>query len=527
MKNATVEVHNNATDLIDASNVKLGQQNRGVTTEKTALAVAARVEKSGQHDNIGDQVIDVVASQQLDCISPDRKEQAANCEDKVSRKLVCSNTFDALMINSDQELNAATPTLHISNPEITSIVKEPQAAMLIKENPMIKQPMCRINTSDHDVHSQSLESLGEKMGDSGQQLISTENDKDFVKGIPSISQVISTNRLIGSKEIQGELSTPWWADLIEEEGHFISPPRSKLSPQAPIFVPSSKTNPSMTVTSTSSNSGAIKISLVNRDMLHDLVSHDIETLNAIDNSKKSLTITTKDMGAFAKSPEPEAVISGLSPTTTYDIDLNDNIVRCSPIHEGVSRIKFEQASSTLYLPVITMNAGSKVIIRNLMVYEAAMSKSKLEFARYINLLSGIADATEDVRLLRQAGVIKGDLIDNEIATLFSTMQRSFVRSSGSSNVEIAMEKVNKYYDQRLIVRARRGLKKNTYVSWKFLPVALSISLSCCYFFRHFALCMAVTMSGAIHTRMMSINPRYCRNNLVLKFFNYLDLSYIS
>ncbi|KAJ8562072.1 hypothetical protein K7X08_011363 [Anisodus acutangulus] len=202
-------------------------------------------------------------------------------------------------------------------------------------------------------------------------------------------------------------------------------------------------------------------------------------------------------------------------------------VRCSPIHEGVSRIKFEQASSTWYLPVITMNARSEVIIRNLMVYETAMSKSKLEFARYINLLSGIAYATEDVRLLRQAGVIKGDLTDNEIATLFSTMQRSFVRSSGSSNVEIAMEKVNKYYDQRLIVRARRGLKKNIYVSWKFLPVALSISLSCCYFFRHFALCMAVTMSGAIQTRMMSINPRYCRNNLVLKFFNYLDLSYIS
>ncbi|KAM3270078.1 hypothetical protein P3S67_029984 [Capsicum chacoense] len=149
-------------------------------------------------------------------------------------------------------------------------------------------------------------------------------------------------------------------------------------------------------------------------------------------------------------------------------------VRCSPIHEGISMIKFEQASSTLYLPVITMNAGSEVILRNLMVYEAAMSKSKREFARYINLMSGIANATEDVRLLRQDGVIIGDLTDNEIATLFSTMQRSFVRASGSSNVEIAMEKVNKYYDQRLIVRARKGLKKNIYVSWKFLPVALWI-----------------------------------------------------
>ncbi|KAK4712975.1 hypothetical protein R3W88_018882 [Solanum pinnatisectum] len=160
-------------------------------------------------------------------------------------------------------------------------------------------------------------------------------------------------------------------------------------------------------------------------------------------------------------------------------------VKCSPIHEGISRIEFEQASSTLYLPVITMNAGSEVIIRNLMVYEAAMSKSKLEFARYINLMSGTANTTKDVRLLRQAGVIKGDLTDNEIATLFSTIQRSFVRSSGSSNVEIAMEKVNKHYDQRLIVRAHRGLKKHIYVSLKFLPVAMSISIVLLLIFQAF------------------------------------------
>jgi len=101
-----------------------------------------------------------------------------------------------------------------------------------------------------------------------------------------------------------------------------------------------------------------------------------------------------------------------------------------------------------------MNAGSEVILRNLVVYEAAMSKSKLEFAKYINLMSGIADTAKDVRLLKQNGVIKGDLTDNEVGCLFSTMQMSFVRSSRSSNVEITMEKVNKYYDQMLIVRAR-------------------------------------------------------------------------
>ncbi|KAH0730596.1 hypothetical protein KY285_001498 [Solanum tuberosum] len=151
------------------------------------------------------------------------------------------------MINSDQELHAlSTPILQVSNLETTRIIKEPQAAMLNKANPMVKPLMAIINTSDHDVPSPSLESLGEK-----------------------ISR---------------------WADLVEEEEHISLPARNKLSPQAPIFVPSSKANSSMVVT--------------------------------IDNTKKNFTITTK---ILKKSHEPEYVVSRLSPTTTYAINLGNDM----------------------------------------------------------------------------------------------------------------------------------------------------------------------------------------------------------
>ncbi|KAG5600341.1 hypothetical protein H5410_031711 [Solanum commersonii] len=78
-----------------------------------------------------------------------------------------------------------------------------------------------------------------------------------------------------------ETSDSRWADLVEEDEH--APTRSKLCPQAPIFVPSSKANPSVAVT--------------------------------IDNSKKILTINTK---VLEISHEPEAEVSRRSPTTTYD-----------------------------------------------------------------------------------------------------------------------------------------------------------------------------------------------------------------
>ncbi|KAG5605059.1 hypothetical protein H5410_026551 [Solanum commersonii] len=179
------------------------------------------------------------------------------CEDKVSMKVVCSNTFDALMINSDQEHHAlSTPTLQVFNPETTKIIKESHAAMLNKENPMVKSPMSTINTSNHDVpNSPSLELLGEQIF--GQQLISKRNNKSLGK----------------------ETSDSRWTDLVEDGEHIFALARSKLSPQAPIFVSSSKENPSMAVT--------------------------------IDNSKMILTISTK----------PKAEVLRLSLTTTYDSDL--------------------------------------------------------------------------------------------------------------------------------------------------------------------------------------------------------------
>ncbi|KAK4718313.1 hypothetical protein R3W88_016651 [Solanum pinnatisectum] len=157
----------------------------------------------------------------------------------------------------------STPIIQVSNPETTRIIKESHATILNKENPIVKPPMATINTSNHDVpNSRSLKSLGEKIF--GQQSISKRNDKSLGK----------------------ETSDSRWADLVEEEEHISAPARSKLSPQAPIFVPSSKANPSMTVT--------------------------------IGNSKKILTITTK---VLEKSHEPEAGVSRLSPTTTYASDL--------------------------------------------------------------------------------------------------------------------------------------------------------------------------------------------------------------
>lgn len=50
------------------------------------------------------------------------------------------------------------------------------------------------------------------------------------------------------KKQQKEMSASKQADLVEEEENITSPSMSKLSPQAPEFVPTSKAKPSMVMT---------------------------------------------------------------------------------------------------------------------------------------------------------------------------------------------------------------------------------------------------------------------------------------
>lgn len=69
--------------------------------------------------------------------------------------------------------------------------------------------------------SQSLESFGERDGDSGQHLLSTGNDQQVDKGMASISQANSTNEQPISKGEQGVISAimlnrKTWADQVED-----------------------------------------------------------------------------------------------------------------------------------------------------------------------------------------------------------------------------------------------------------------------------------------------------------------------
>ncbi|XP_027066539.1 putative UPF0481 protein At3g02645 [Coffea arabica] len=151
-------------------------------------------------------------------------------------------------------------------------------------------------------------------------------------------------------------------------------------------------------------------------------------------------------------------------------------VQCKPFIGSINEINFVEGEATLYLPVMNLNASSEVIMRNLVAYEAAMCKSTLEFARYVNLMNGIIDTAEDVKLLKQNGVIKGALMDDEIADQFNGMKRCYAGSDQKSNIEVAIDKVNDFYSKKLLVMMVRRLKKDLSTSWKCLAVVSTVAL---------------------------------------------------
>ncbi|XP_023734008.1 putative UPF0481 protein At3g02645 [Lactuca sativa] len=145
----------------------------------------------------------------------------------------------------------------------------------------------------------------------------------------------------------------------------------------------------------------------------------------------------------------------------------------SSTNGGIMDIKFVEEEATLYLPVITLDVNSEVVLRNLVAYENAMhySYSSQSISKFVDLISGIIDNAEDVILLKQKGIIKGDLTNNQIAELFNGMNKA-TRNSDSKTVA----NINKYYKKRLVVKIFKFIKKRFFYLWKVIARLLTILL---------------------------------------------------
>ncbi|KAK6263735.1 hypothetical protein SCA6_019169 [Theobroma cacao] len=126
-------------------------------------------------------------------------------------------------------------------------------------------------------------------------------------------------------------------------------------------------------------------------------------------------------------------------------DLSKSGVRFSPTNGSISNISFDVKTVTLYLPTISLDINTEVVLRNLVAYEASNASGPLIFTRYTELMNGIIDTEEDVKLLRESGVVLNHLkSDEEAADLWNGMSKS-IRLTKVPFLDKAIEDVNRNF----------------------------------------------------------------------------------
>ncbi|KAI3797474.1 hypothetical protein L1987_32731 [Smallanthus sonchifolius] len=121
--------------------------------------------------------------------------------------------------------------------------------------------------------------------------------------------------------------------------------------------------------------------------------------------------------------------------------------------------------NNFYLPCLTLNTDSEVILRNLVAYEMLVPKSYesdyYPLTEYMGLMCRLVVNVDDVKLLKKEKIIKGDLGNDEVAKLFVGMS-SYILSLNTdqrTRLQGMIKLANDAYYSRPVMRAYLFLKK--------------------------------------------------------------------
>lgn len=151
-------------------------------------------------------------------------------------------------------------------------------------------------------------------------------------------------------------------------------------------------------------------------------------------------------------------------------------VQFVPTNGDLSTIKFDDGTATFRLPSVRLDVNTEVILRNLVAFETSAASGPLVFTRYTELMNGIIDTVEDVKLLRRKGIVLNCLkSDGEAANLWNGMSKS-VRLTKVPHVDKVIEDVNRHYNGRWKVKVGKFMKSYVFASWQCLTFLAAILL---------------------------------------------------
>ncbi|GKB78274.1 putative UPF0481 protein [Tanacetum coccineum] len=205
---------------------------------------------------------------------------------------------------------------------------------------------------------------------------------------------------------------------------------------------------------------------VKKDMKLELVGAIMKVAELIPGAIPLIRIVESISQLFAESGGP---VDELIVPTASELWKTARVkFRLSPINEGIMNIKFVNGKDRVcYLPRITLDRNSEVVLRNLVAYEKLMVKNDTTFASeygldltgYVDFMSGIIDTVKDVKILREGKIIESDLADEEIADCLMGLRKTRGKVSVETEMMKIVAQLNQVYESTPIVRCQNLIEK--------------------------------------------------------------------
>ncbi|XBI49444.1 hypothetical protein VPH35_113006 [Triticum aestivum] len=144
---------------------------------------------------------------------------------------------------------------------------------------------------------------------------------------------------------------------------------------------------------------------------------------------------------------------------------------------SASTIAFNRKTATLYLPAVTLDGNTEVVLRNLVAYESSAASGPLVLTRYTELMNDIINTDVDVPLLRKWGVVLNHMKKrvDEVAKPWNDMSRP-VQHSKVPTMDKVIEEMNRYYDGRWRIKTKQFMRKYVLSPWKMFTFLTATSM---------------------------------------------------
>ncbi|KAG4388357.1 hypothetical protein JHK82_025308 [Glycine max] len=187
--------------------------------------------------------------------------------------------------------------------------------------------------------------------------------------------------------------------------------------------------------------------------------------------------TTFQKFSSSETPPSETEAPAVVVTFPSVRELHSVGIHFQPSKGGITTIEFDEKKGIFYLPVLKLDVNSEVIMRNLVAHEALSKPDFLIFTRYTELMRGIIDTVEDVKLLKNEGILESSssLSVEETEELFNGMSKS-IGPTKTEKLDETVKKVNKYFRDKQKAKPYRILNNYVYSSWRFLTLLATFVL---------------------------------------------------